>query len=263
MISVLRFLSQDGNEPSLIFFCCQIIEILLILISIIIFMILCLRNKEFHDFLVKIFLFCHKLPFTKKIIFLAFIFTFAIPNKIYFHNKINFWLQTFLHVILFYLCFIFPYLFLIVVVRVSFASESFIFATLCSNSAWFKNFIVRTIFNNNDVFTDEIFLFFWGNMTSSLRKFGSSISVATVAGFSYNEIRRGELKIVTLEGRERANNAWTQVIQDPRRVSTSSSGEDYARILKSSTEAVRAESRILGTEDLIKNGVSSTFKSFF
>jgi len=126
----------------------------------------------------------------------------------------------------------------------------------------FKNFVVKSVFDSNHVFANEIFSFFWGNMTSSLKKFGKSFTVASAGGYAYSEIRRGELKNVTFEGRDRANNAWAQIIQDPKRL-PDSSAQEYTQVLKSSCEAVRAESRILSTEDLLKGGITSAFKSFF
>ncbi len=263
MLSALKFLLKEGNEITLILLSYQMTEIALIFFSIFIFIIICSLDKHSGDFVLKMSLFFQKLPFTKKFFFLVFILSFAIPNRVYFHNKMSFWLQTFLHLCLFYLCFLFPLFFFIVILRVVFAAESFIFASLCTDSAVFKKVIVNAIFNGDASFADEIFHFFWGNMTSSLKKFASSMSAASAGTFAYSEIRRNEQKNVALEGPARADKAWAQIIKDPQRVVNTSSSDEYLKVLKDSTAAARSETKILATEDAIKNGLTSALKSLF
>jgi hypothetical protein len=207
-------MSVQQDPFYILFLIFEVLEIFAIFFSIFFFFLRYYLDAENREFFNTLRNFSEKLNLNKKIIFFIFIFTFAIPNKVYVNNQSNFIVQVLINFLVMSLCSIWPPLIFIFLVRIKVALESYIFGYICSYTPSLRAIVIKHLFNEDEAVANDVFDFFWGNMIKGAK---AVFTTGAVGGFLYKAVKSSEFKNIETETDKRVDRDWQRLIQDPRR----------------------------------------------
>lgn len=153
------------NSDFIVMYSYIFVDFILLFASWVIFILLYSISTQakisINDFLK----FSTNLPLINKYLLFIFTLVFAIPNRIFINNGLNFYLTGFIVTLLFLLTKISPFITLPLVFYLLLAIESVVFAFFYENaSKIFKTYLDNILFGGNPQFAQQYFKFFWGNM---------------------------------------------------------------------------------------------------
>lgn len=214
----MRVLSTQQDSFYILVLIFEVLEIIAILFSIFYFFLKYYLDAENRPFFNTLTNFSQKLNLNKKIIFFIFIFTFAIPNKVFVNIKSNFIIQVLINFVVMSLCSIWPLLIFIFLIRMKFAFESYIFGYICTYTPSLRAIIIKHLFDGNENVANAVFAFFWGNMVKGAK---SIFTTGAVGGFFYKAVKSSEFQNIESETDKRVDRDLERLFKDPRRAEIS------------------------------------------
>jgi hypothetical protein len=231
----------------------QVLEVVIVLLSIIIFILFYWRNFRKISFNKSIL----SLPLKNKFVLVWFTLFFAIPNKILVNNRIPSSITAIIVFLIILVSNFFPVFILIYVNFWITVLESYFFAVFYEEKISFKIFVNRTLFQSNTVLAKEYFTYFWGNTYSKgVRKVRAGAG-GSVIGALYKIAREHEKSIV----RERSKEETTRHIANSQE--KPKTPHDAFELQKELEEHVlKRDTTILNGERFVKNNFDKVLHWF-
>ena len=227
----------------------KVLELVIVLLCIIFFALFYWKNVRQINFN-----YYKSLPLKNKLLLVWFTLFFAIPNKILVNNRVPAILTAIIVFLIIVLSSFFPLFILIYVNFWVTVLESYFFAVFYEERISFKNFVNRTLFQNNAIFAKEYFSYFWGNINSGGAGKGLAGAVGTFVGALYKVAREHEKSIVRERAKEETSRHIANSEEKPK-----TPKEAFELQKEVEDHVVERDTTILSGERVVKNGLKDAF----